>query len=1136
MRRFFLYGITISIQGLCLLVAMQSGTAQERVAKPSAAFVQENDVYQATQQSTVGRITQNVQSSFVPQSSSPKTNNGAGASKTFAKGVAYGTAEYAANGTLTAASGSLGQLKGKVAQPFFVSTVKRTSTILAAETAEQIAFTKTPVVQEAITLLQAGNFVTKMKKPSEELRILSAHGDDLGFQHLRFEQMYNGLRIYGQDILMHSNTDGTVYSVHGSYQPTPTTLSVKPSLAVDQALKATRKHLEQNGQWDELPEAPAKFFGYTGPVSELLIYPTETPASKFKGKELRLAFAVTICTSIEEAWTYFVDANSGEVLSRVELFRADNTLVPGGSGVPQAVDGKKTTPSRRDAATTLGAGDTKGEIQAAGFLSLTAPDLLGVNQTVRSWRNAAGTVFALSDETYRTTDDAQLPNNPNGGHIAMDGRNQPTSTWDATPPAVSSIADGQNWSPNVITALQRTDSCLRYFRSHHNYGSWNGRGEKMTTIFNIGTKSPGSAFWNGALMFQGYGPGDPSEGGAGWRDLHLVGHEVGHAYNTVGRLNYGDDQSGALEEHFANFWGWMINRSSYYIFPLLFGTDPQHQSGAWHMSGIPDSMGTGTRGAFPTHMSQFLGRVQAEAQGRKLQFPHYNGPIIDRAAYTFIQKFGRDTCERIWFRVLTNYISQNTQFSDFRRATLQAAQDLYPNNSAVATALNAAFDLVGVTATTALAEHKIPNSGSVQAVRSTVAFTTQSGRIGLYDVVNKKVSYFTGNDAVVRTQGGRSQLSSPKSGQRLYFVNQQGQLAYVDVLKNTVTTFSGLQIQKAGDILNAAVAPDEKSVAMISQYANDANIYISTIANVTSVTAPRQIPIAQAVPETTSTIGKSEGKTEFGIRYADALAWSPDVSKLELLVDGVSKLGFGANAPDVWGVYYFTFDKNNKPYFDVIYEPQAGHAYSYPEFSSNSAYIVAFNDKSSKDTTDVYVEDLDRPQTKDDGLLKLYQFKPDGQPLLDASHPAFSPDDKQLALVSASRPKNLFFYTFGKSGQAATLESIALDSTAYHPYWASLDVATGVEERTDGAALQCLVSPNPTQNEAVVQFVLPTAARTTAKLYDIRGQEVMTLMDAQQPAGEYRLPIVTEGLPNGVYICRIQHGIWNAVARIIVAH
>jgi hypothetical protein len=64
--------------------------------------------------------------------------------------------------------------------------------------------------------------------------------------------------------------------------------------------------------------------------------------------------------------------------------------------------------------------------------------------------------------------------------------------------------------------------------------------------------------------------------------------------------------------------------------------------------------------------------------------------------------------------------------------------------------------------------------------------------------------------------------------------------------------------------------------------------------------------------------------------------------------------------------------------------------------------------------------------------------------------------------------------------------------------------------------------PNPFNSSTVIEFSIPGAAFVQLKLYDLLGQELMTLVNERREAGEHQVHFTADGLTSSVYVYRIQ--------------
>lgn len=64
-------------------------------------------------------------------------------------------------------------------------------------------------------------------------------------------------------------------------------------------------------------------------------------------------------------------------------------------------------------------------------------------------------------------------------------------------------------------------------------------------------------------------------------------------------------------------------------------------------------------------------------------------------------------------------------------------------------------------------------------------------------------------------------------------------------------------------------------------------------------------------------------------------------------------------------------------------------------------------------------------------------------------------------------------------------------------------------------------SPNPFNGSTVIRFVLSEAGPVRLSVYDLIGQEVACLVDAELAAGEHAVRFEARNLPDGVYFYRL---------------
>ncbi len=76
--------------------------------------------------------------------------------------------------------------------------------------------------------------------------------------------------------------------------------------------------------------------------------------------------------------------------------------------------------------------------------------------------------------------------------------------------------------------------------------------------------------------------------------------------------------------------------------------------------------------------------------------------------------------------------------------------------------------------------------------------------------------------------------------------------------------------------------------------------------------------------------------------------------------------------------------------------------------------------------------------------------------------------------------------------------------------------------------------PNPFNASTIIRFRLPQAAVVTLDLFDRTGRKIETLMSGSRAAGEHRAVWRPEGLPSGVYLCRLRAGGYSETRKLIL--
>ena len=507
--------------------------------------------------------------------------------------------------------------------------------------------------------------------PEQEFVSRQQWKDTQGAQHLRLQQHYQGVPVYGSEIIVHADQATTVQGLNGRYIASPTTLDPVPTVDEADAVAASLARFRQEGTLQSLTPQQQQLLNYTAPSAELTILPT------WEASKPTLAWRVLVRPNMLDHWEVFIDAHTGQLISRTNL---TCTFMPD-IAMPNKPAVHRHEPAHRTSVEPTAA---PWQETAAGKGSGT--DLNGVNRTMETWQDGGFSYLVdVTKDMFR-----------GGNPTAIKDLEGVLITYDAErvakPTSVTVVnAQGTSFSdPAAVSAHYNASLAYDYFRNVHRRNAIDGRGGNVLSIVNF-VNDDGSemdnAFWNGEYMV--YGNGDrgfkPLAGGT-----DVGGHEMSHGViGSTANLVY-RNQSGAINEHIADVFGVLIDAEDYtlgedVILPEVF------PSGAMRDMEDPHNGGESLddNGWQPDHMRELY--TGDEDNGGV----HINSGIPNRAFFLIATELGRDRAGAIYYRALTTYLTASSEFIDLRQAVINAATDL--EGDAAAQVAAQAFDAVGIT-------------------------------------------------------------------------------------------------------------------------------------------------------------------------------------------------------------------------------------------------------------------------------------------------------------------------------------------------------------------------------------------------------------------------------------------------------
>lgn len=734
----------------------------------------------------------------------------------------------------------------------------------------------------------------KVNNAREEFRIVSEFTDARGVRRVSLEQHFKGIPLYGGELGLHSNRAGVTEFMMGRVFPTPK-VNTKPEVGEEQAIRFAYEDLGRRSIVRK-EGLVSKLLALDPDKGELFIYP---------GKDRdRLVYHLTLRPNLLERWVYFVDAHTGEV---VEKYNHTCTL----DGVVQA----------------------------------SSRDLNNVQQAFQAYQIGSQYVMIDTRKAMFRPGESELPNSPVGAILTIDAKNARVDNEDMDLYHVVSNNPSQ-WNATAVSAHVNASRSYDYYEQKFGRLSLNGNGGNIISVINI-TDEDGkgfdNAFWNG--VFMGYGNGGqafkPLAG-----SLDVAGHEMTHGViENTAKLEY-RNQSGALNESFADIFGAMIDRDDWTL-----GEDVVNRSvfpsGALRSLQNPNQGGRNDPGYQPMYMSQY--EVLRDTPEQDNGGVHINSGIPNHAFYLFATGTGmnKDKAEKIYYHALTHYLGRTSRFADLRLAVIQSAKDLFGDTEVQAA--RTAFDKVGILESGSASvdpskENEVPaNPGNAQMVAFGPAQNDQQLYLANFNFGAMNFSRITG------AVGCLSKPSITDNGEVMVFVGNDQKIHAYDLQAKRELNFNdgtGLKWY------NAAISKDGKRIAAIADETQDNNyIYVFDLVAGNGVKFELYNP--------TYSNGVNSGK----VLFAEALEW--DLSGEYVVYDAQNQIGgwfsqtrtfYDVGVLRAWDPLRNTYGDGSieKIFSDVPEGVSVGN----PAFAKTNSGILAFDYIDENDDT-YYILTLD---------------------------------------------------------------------------------------------------------------------------------------------------------------------------------
>lgn len=242
--------------------------------------------------------------------------------------------------------------------------------------------------------------------------------------------------------------------------------------------------------------------------------------------------------------------------------------------------------------------------------------------------------------------------------------------------------------PKTAMALNSNLEKIRdYFASEHGRKSWDDKGSDINAALNVNRYtvidilgSRQNAAWMKLSNRFIFGAGSKKGMDNFETALDVVGHEYTHAViQTTSALEY-VGQSGALNEHFADVFGSIINQhyNPQTTVPYIIGATVISKLDAQRVQGLRDMMDP-LKGLDPqpSHMKHLklesmkpLVENCVPASNNDNCGVHVLSGIPNKMAALVMTKIGIEASGKLFYNVMTKRLTSKAQFSDYRNALM----------------------------------------------------------------------------------------------------------------------------------------------------------------------------------------------------------------------------------------------------------------------------------------------------------------------------------------------------------------------------------------------------------------------------------------------------------------------------------
>ena len=542
-----------------------------------------------------------------------------------------------------------------------------------------------------ISLNRAPELIREKLKLSanDNLVKINSKTDELGFVHEKYQQTFKGVKVEFATYSAHARRNvlqtmnGELFNVNN--------VNTSPKLSKENAFQRAISHTgAEKYMWDA-PESTKRAGNYRKPEGELVILPQK--ASGKKSARLAYKFDIYALKPLSRGYLY-IDAQTGEALFFNPIIKHVGEHAHSSRNLSK-INSKNSEFTRKSLAMVAYSGDAATRYSGTRKINTTKSDN---NYVLKddSRGNGVNTFNCQRTESYPSVNFTDSDNNWTDAEFNND--NKDNAALDA------------HWGAEMT---------YDYFLKKHKRNSYDGNGAVINSHVHYG-QDYDNAFWNGSVMTYGDGSSNGNEGNGYFDALTCVdvaAHEIGHAICTnTADLVY-RRESGALNEGFSDIWGACVEhfaKGDGSEFPShekwLIGDEIDRRSGAVALRSMsdpnvrnqPDTYG----GTYWRNPDCFIPSSSNDYCG-----VHINSGVLNYWFYLLtmggagtndsndafnVSAIGITKAAKIAYRAESVYLSSLSTFSDTRTAAINAATDLFGENSYEVKSVTDAWYAVGV--------------------------------------------------------------------------------------------------------------------------------------------------------------------------------------------------------------------------------------------------------------------------------------------------------------------------------------------------------------------------------------------------------------------------------------------------------